>query len=179
MCGRPVHDHDRHIRFRLPDPVLATPEREQAAGVWLSHEDANNSVMMQVPEVGPFVRALLPVRLTGGYTVTFGVWIGVAPPDLQRAFQSWWSPDYPQLQLTGRLANTLPYWGLLAAHLPRMKHRPTIRPGRKRSTVWSGGREWLGCSVSTILSKPRPDRPSRVGTAAANSLVLATTGALS
>jgi hypothetical protein len=29
--------------------------------------------------VGAFLRALLPVQLTGGYTVTFGVWVGVHP----------------------------------------------------------------------------------------------------
>jgi hypothetical protein len=128
LCGRPVPGHDRHVRFGLPDPVLSTPERERAAGVWLSHADANSSVMMQVPAVGPFVRALLPVRLTGGYTVTFGVWIGVAPPDLQRAFESWWSPDYPQLRLTGRLANALPCWGLLAAPVDLAVRDPEHTP---------------------------------------------------
>jgi hypothetical protein len=31
---------------------------------------APTSVMMQIPGVGPFVRALLVVRLTGGHAVT-------------------------------------------------------------------------------------------------------------
>jgi hypothetical protein len=73
--------------------------------------------MMMVPTVGTFVRSLLPVRLTGGYTVTFGVWIGVHPDDLQRAFASWWEPEYVNLRLDGRLANALPGWGLLAAQV--------------------------------------------------------------
>jgi len=30
--------------------------------------------MMQVPGLGAFVGGLLPVRLTGGHTVTYGVW---------------------------------------------------------------------------------------------------------
>ena len=42
--------------------------------------------MMQVPRVGPFVRALLLVRLTGGYAVTFGVRAAIRPGGLQRAF---------------------------------------------------------------------------------------------
>lgn len=67
-CGRPVDAHDRHVRFRLPDPVLAVPDQERTEGTWLSHADANQSVMMMVPTVGTFVRSLLPVRLTGGYT---------------------------------------------------------------------------------------------------------------
>jgi hypothetical protein len=50
----PVDSHDRQIRFRLPEPVLG-------------HESPEASVMMQIPGVGPFVRALLAVRLVGGY----------------------------------------------------------------------------------------------------------------
>lgn len=73
--------------------------------------------MMMVPTVGTFVRALLPVRLTGGYTVTFGVWIGVHPDDLHRAFGVWWEPEYVDLKLDGRLANSLPGWGMLAAQV--------------------------------------------------------------
>ena len=114
-CGRPLDAHDRHVRFRLPDPVLAAPDQERTEGTWLSHADANQSVMMMVPTVGPFVRSLLLVRLTGGFTVTFGVWIGVHQDDLHRAFAMWWEPEYINLRLDGRLANDLPGWGLLAA----------------------------------------------------------------
>lgn len=116
-CGRLPDAHNRHVRFRLPDPVLAAPDQERTEGTWLSHADANQSVMMMVPTVGTFVRSLLPVRLTGGYTVTFGVWIGVHPDDMQRAFAIWWEPDYVNLRFEGRLANALPGWGLLAAEL--------------------------------------------------------------
>lgn len=71
-------------------------------------------VMMQVPTLGAFVRCLVPVALTGGFTVTFGVWVGVHPDELQRAFHVWWEPEYRDLVLEGRLANTLPVWGLLS-----------------------------------------------------------------
>ena len=71
--------------------------------------------MMQVPGLRAFVRSLLPVRLSGGFTVTFGVWVGVSPGDLQTAFRLWWSDDYPTLRLQGRLANALPGWGHLGA----------------------------------------------------------------
>jgi hypothetical protein len=103
------------VRFRLPQPVLDSPERDQAPGTWLSHGTAEESVMMQVPNVGPFVRALLPVRLTGGYTVTFGVWVAIHPGDLQRVFAVWWEPEYADLRLDGFLANSVEPWGLLAA----------------------------------------------------------------
>src|SRR5260370_41417659 len=73
-CGRALDAHDRHVRFKFPDPVLAASE-DQRGKAWQSDPDANRAVMMQVPEVGPFVRALLPVHLSGGYTLTFGLWL--------------------------------------------------------------------------------------------------------
>jgi hypothetical protein len=43
------------------------------------------------------------------------VWAGVHPDDLQRAFRVWWEPEYEDLRLEARLANSVPLWGLLAA----------------------------------------------------------------
>lgn len=80
-CGRPLDVHSPDYRFTLPEPVLALPNRERTDGIWMSHGDAQSSVMMQVPDCGAFVRALLPVRLTGGHSAMFGLWIEV-PPDV-------------------------------------------------------------------------------------------------
>lgn len=113
-CGRPVDEHERDIRYTLPDPVLDLPDRERTDGSWMSGPTASESVMMQIPGVGPFVRALLPVRLTGGYSVRHGVWVNIHPDDLQEAFTVWWSPDYAKLRLRGVLANGIKPWGLLA-----------------------------------------------------------------
>ena len=115
LCGRPADAHDRHIRFRLPDPVLGTPDQDRAPGVWLLGPDAERSGIMVVPGVGTFVRALLPVRLSGGYTVTYGVWVAIDPADLQRTVESWWAPFYAELELDGHLANALPAWEILGA----------------------------------------------------------------
>jgi len=115
ICGRDADAHDRHVRFRLPQPVLDSPGRDQAPGAWLSHETAEQSVMMQVPSVGSFLRALLPVRLTCGHTVTFGVWVSVHPDDLQRAFAVWLELAYVDLRLAGYPTNRIEPWGLLAA----------------------------------------------------------------
>jgi hypothetical protein len=113
-CGRPLDAHNRQVRFRLPDPVLRTDDQERAAGIWMTDADPNLAVMMQVPSVGCFVRCLLPVSLSGGYAVTFGVWLAVQPDDLKQAFDVWWRPEYSQLELEGHLANRLPAWDLLA-----------------------------------------------------------------
>jgi hypothetical protein len=118
MCGRPVTEHNRHFRFTLPDPVLKLPEREATPGTWMSHASARESVMMQVPHVGAFVRALLPVHLTGHDSVTFGVWLAIDTRGkrLQSLVEVWWDDTrYAGLRLEGWLGNTLPLWGLLAA----------------------------------------------------------------
>jgi len=114
-CGRPTDAHDLQIRFRLPDPVLRLPDEDRTVGTWLSEDDPVRAVMMQLPELGGFVRALLPVQLTGGYTVTFGVWVGVHPDDLRHTFDVWWKPKYSDLHLHGRLANALPAWEVIGA----------------------------------------------------------------
>jgi hypothetical protein len=103
------------VRFTLPDPVLDAPDQERTSGTWISHANAYESVMMQVPDVGAFVRALLPVRLTGGHTITFGVWIAIDPADLQSVFATWWEPAYQNLRIAGWLANAISPWGLLSA----------------------------------------------------------------
>jgi hypothetical protein len=114
-CGRETDEHERDIRFGLPDPVLRSDEKHLAAGTWMSDDNPNAAVMMQVPELGPFVRSLLPVRLSGGFTVTYGVWISISPADLQQAYDVWWKPQYSEMQLTGRLANEVPPWNVFGA----------------------------------------------------------------
>lgn len=128
QCGRPVDSHDRHVRFRVPDPVLAIDGWQKLPGVWLSHEDPDAAVMMQVPGAGPFVRCVLPIHIEHGYHLTFGVWIGVSPDDLQHAFAVWWEPAYEQLTLNGVLANALPHWGMFAAPVTARVRNPEHAP---------------------------------------------------
>jgi hypothetical protein len=107
QCGRLLDAHRRHVRFRVPDPVLDIPEPERTARTWATE------TMMQVEGLGAFVRTLLPVRLTGGSTVTFGVWLAVPPATLHHALREWWAPTYPELVLDGFVANDVRPWGLL------------------------------------------------------------------
>lgn len=116
LCGNPVDLHDRHVRFAYPDPVLDAGELP-ASAVWMTHPDANTSVMMQVNDIGAFVRALLPVHLTAGHTVTYGVWVGVHPEELRRIYDTWWSPEYKDLVADGRMANRIAPWGLLGMQI--------------------------------------------------------------
>ena len=114
-CGRPIPDHDRHVRFTLPDLVHELPEREYTAGTWMEHTNARDADMMQVPNVGAFVRALIPIRLTEGHQITYGVWLAINPAQLRGLFDLWHKPEYGDLKLDGWLANSIQPWGLLAA----------------------------------------------------------------
>jgi len=127
-CGRALDAHDRHIRFTLPDPVLDLPDQERTPDTWLSHGTPRESVMMQVPGAGAFVRVLLPVQLDGGYRVTFGAWLGIHPAQLQPTFAVWWEPEYTDLRLEGFLANKIAPWGLLAAPVIATVRNPDETP---------------------------------------------------
>ncbi|NIK56007.1 hypothetical protein [Kribbella shirazensis] len=127
-CDRPLDAHDRHIRFTLPTPVLELPDREHTPGTWMSHQTARESVMMQVPGAGPFVRVLLPVQLDGGYQLTFGAWLAIHRDDLQRAFAVWWEPGYVDLRLDGFFANTVEPWGLFPAPVTATVRDPDATP---------------------------------------------------
>lgn len=126
-CGRPTDAHDRHVRFRLPDPLVGAFD-PQSPGVWMSGRDPLRADMMQHSEAGPFIRALLPVALTGGFTVTFGVWVGVHPDDLQRAFSVWHEPEYAELTFDGFLANRVGPWDVLGAPVHLVVRSPDQIP---------------------------------------------------
>jgi hypothetical protein len=115
VCGEPLSDHDKHVRFQLPERVLSSELQLETPGTWLSHSDASSSVMMQVPGISPYLRALLPVSLIGGHKVTFGVWVAVSPDDLHQAHATWFSEEYKDLQIEGSLANNIPPWAVLDA----------------------------------------------------------------
>jgi hypothetical protein len=125
---------DRHVRCVLPQPVFDSPDRERVPGAWLSHETPAESVMMQVPGIGEFVRALLPVRFAGGHTVTFGVWLELVPGELQRIFAVWWAPEYADLRIKARLANSIKPWGLLGAPVEAVVRDVEETPYCVRST---------------------------------------------
>lgn len=106
-------------------PALAG---SKVPGAWLSHDSPETSVLMQIPSVGAFVRAPLPVRLSGGHTVTYGVWVGIHPAELQRLFGVWWTPEYQDLRIDGVLANSVQPWGLLAAPVSLAVRDPRQAP---------------------------------------------------
>lgn len=128
--GAPLDEHERDLQFRLPRAVLDLPDREETEGTWMTAPDVEQSVLLEVPGAGSFVRSLLPIRLTGGYQVTFGVWLAIAPEVLDHASAVWREPEYAALVLDGHLANDLPVWGLLGvpatATVPNFDTEPVV-----------------------------------------------------
>jgi hypothetical protein len=89
---------------------------------------------VQISSVGAFVRALLPITLTGGHTVTYGVWVAINPRQLQHVFAIWWAPEYKDLRLDGFLANSIQPWGLLSAPVGLAVRDPQQTPYCSAST---------------------------------------------
>ncbi|WP_251024606.1 DUF2199 domain-containing protein [Arthrobacter sp. ISL-65] len=147
LCGQRVSGHDRDVRFRLPDPVLNSPEQHRAEDSWLSDPDPNKATLMQIQGISPFVRALLPVKLECGYEFRFGVWIAIHPDDLQFACRVWNAPEYSDLKLTGYLANRIEPWGLFAAPVKLA----VLNPGHTPYCVASPNEELHG-----VLTKEWP-----------------------
>jgi len=64
--------------------------------------------------VGGFLRCLMPVRLTGGASVTYSVWLRLDDAQLRHANAVWTTPEYTDLTLHGEVANAIKPWpGLL------------------------------------------------------------------
>ncbi|TQM64477.1 DUF2199 domain-containing protein [Humibacillus xanthopallidus] len=129
-CGATLDEHDRHVRLLLPDRIADRPEAERLQGVGLSNSDPSRAHFLEAAAYGCFVRSLLRVRLTDGYSLTYGLWVRVTPETAQRLGRVWDNEDYFGLRFEGWLGNALPGLGhldapvtvgvVLAGDLPRI-----------------------------------------------------------
>lgn len=94
-----------------------------------------NDYLLQVQGLGSFVRALLQVRLEGGDTVTYGLWLGVRPEELRRLWEIWNEPAYLGHEFEGWCANAIPPWkeAVLAAPVIARAIKPDELPQVVRS----------------------------------------------
>ncbi|MCO8274404.1 DUF2199 domain-containing protein [Actinoplanes sp. TRM 88003] len=94
---------DLDVRSELPDAMPGLPA-ERLAAAW---GDRN---LQRLEGVGGFVRCLMPVRLTGGGSVTYSVWLKVDDDQLRHANQVWTTDEYVDLTLRGEVANAIRPW---------------------------------------------------------------------
>ncbi|MEN3310191.1 MAG: hypothetical protein V7603_6393 [Micromonosporaceae bacterium] len=92
-------------RIDLPDTLWHGPPEQRDAARWLADD------LCQLPDGSGFARCLLPVRLTGDTTITFGTWMAVPAEQVLGAQRAAGTPDYRSLRLTGTLANAVEPWG--------------------------------------------------------------------
>jgi len=133
-CGAPLDPVDLDIRSALPDAILALPpeEREKAWG---------NGEFQRVPGVGGFLRCLMPVRLTGGGSVTYSVWLELDDDQLRHAVDVWSTPDYLGLRLRGEVANAIKPW-------PGLLGEPARAEARDQGTL-----PYLAAEEGTLLAR--------------------------
>ncbi|HKT00302.1 MAG TPA: DUF2199 domain-containing protein, partial [Rugosimonospora sp.] len=96
---------DIQARLELPDALWQLPAEQRGSGLW------QVDGLCRLDGVGAYVGCLLPVRLAGGGTLTFGTWLAVSDADLARTGQVWGGPGYGGLRLAGTLANAVAPWG--------------------------------------------------------------------
>jgi hypothetical protein len=73
---------------------------------------------LQVDNIGAFVRVLLPIKLTGGYSLTVGTWLAINPSELGHLWEVWNTNQYADLVLDGYLGNAIEPWGSSVLRAP-------------------------------------------------------------
>jgi hypothetical protein len=116
-CGRPLDIHDQHIRFALPDDVIAAGLTAESEDVWIAGEAPRQADFMAAKGIGFFVRSLVAVQLTDEHTVTYGVWIRADEATVHHAHAEWHAATYSDLVINGRLANELAPWEVHGAEV--------------------------------------------------------------
>ncbi|RSM52417.1 hypothetical protein DMB66_40235 [Actinoplanes sp. ATCC 53533] len=102
-CGGTLSPVDFAVRSTWPDPMLAlSPEDRDAT--W------GNEHLRAAADLGAFVRCLMPVRLTGGGTLEYSVWLRVPAAMVRHASEIWETPEYADLRLEGTVANAIQPW---------------------------------------------------------------------
>ncbi|GAA3350599.1 hypothetical protein GCM10020358_77160 [Amorphoplanes nipponensis] len=102
-CGGALSPVDFAVRSTWPDPMLALSAEDREAA-W------GNEHLKAAEGVGAFVRCLMPVRLTGGSTLEYSVWLRVPAAELRHASEIWETPEYAGLRLDGTVANAVQPW---------------------------------------------------------------------
>ncbi|MEU8820771.1 DUF2199 domain-containing protein [Actinoplanes sp. NPDC048796] len=149
-CGAPLDALDLDVRSGVPDALLDL-SAEQQAKVW------GNSDLQRLEGVGGFVRCLMPVRLTGGGSVTYSVWLKVDDDQLRHANAVWSAPAYADLVLNGTVANAVRPWPEMLGEAARAEVRD------------EGTLPYLAGAGGTLLSRvlteqwDRDDVLSRIG----------------
>jgi hypothetical protein len=95
--GRPFS-----ITFGLPDVVFEI--REELLETW------GDDPFLAIKSIGFFVRVIMPVKLTDGFSVNFGTWLEIHAEDFRKAWQTWNFSEYADLEIQGYVGNDIEPW---------------------------------------------------------------------
>nr|WP_158515524.1 DUF2199 domain-containing protein [Kitasatospora sp. MBT63] len=108
-CDGTLSAGDPRFNLSLPDPVAKMSAYAQETCIRFLSD-----FMVSTENIGAFTRALLPVTLTDGRTVTFGVWVAIDGPTyryISELGRDGTDEEYATMEFDGLLANALEPWG--------------------------------------------------------------------
>ncbi|AGL20760.1 DUF2199 domain-containing protein [Actinoplanes sp. N902-109] len=102
-CGAPLDPVNLAIRTEWPDALKDLPPDRREA-IW------GDGTLRRDPDLGAFIRCMMPVQLTGGGTVEYSVWLRIDDNQMRKALHFWDLPEYADLTLVGTVANDVKPW---------------------------------------------------------------------
>ncbi|MER5867155.1 DUF2199 domain-containing protein [Kitasatospora sp. NPDC002040] len=154
-CGALLDTGDPRFNLALPDPVaeLSAEQQEQVVSF-------RSDQVVLTRTIGGFVRALLPIPLTDGRTVTLGVWISLeedACKELTGLVRA--ENDATRPSFEGRLANGVEPYGDAVLAAPVTISSPATPEGFRTSRILDSTVQ----QVVDLLHQPRDPAEILVG----------------
>ena len=103
-CGIAADPHGRPFSIVFEQPDVISQIEPELLDTW------GSDPFIAVKNVGFFVRVILPVQLSDGYSVAFGTWLEVDSDDFREAWKVWNAPEYTGLTMEGYVANEIAPW---------------------------------------------------------------------
>jgi Uncharacterized protein conserved in bacteria (DUF2199) len=103
-CGIAPDPRGRPFSIVFEQPDVVSQIEPELLDTW------GTDPFIAIKNVGFFVRVILPVQLTDGFSVEFGTWLEVRDDDFREAWKVWNSPEYSGLVIEGYMANEIEPW---------------------------------------------------------------------
>jgi hypothetical protein len=113
VCGIAPDPQARPFSITFGYPDVYFEIEEELLDTW------GEDPFLAIKNVGFFLRVLLPVKLTDGYSALFGTWLEIDADDFRKAWNAWNFPEYADLVVEGYVANEIEPWKRLPHELVR------------------------------------------------------------
>jgi len=110
-CGIARDPQGRPFSITFDQPDVVFDIAEELLDTW------GADPFLAIKNVGFFLRVIVPVQLTDGFSVDFGTWLEIHAEDFRTAWTTWNFPEYGDLEIEGYVANAINPWGKLPHEL--------------------------------------------------------------